>query len=100
MVVEFNTSQQRGHFKWLCRSATNNSTKLKQSRRHEEENEPETIRHFTQINKIMPYNNDYYVFGIKRIVQKQNFIIDTASSVTIMPGNPTLYNTEVILSNC
>ena len=59
-----------------------------------EESEPEEILQITQINKILPDNNDHYGVEIKINRKNQKFIIDTGSQVTIMPKNPTLYNPE------
>ena len=57
-----------------------------------EETDPEEIHQMTQINKIIPDNNDHY--GVNG--EKQRFIIDTGSPVTIMRNNTTLYKPEYI----
>ena len=64
------------------------------SEENSEESEPEEILQITQINKILPDNNDHYGVEIKINGKNQKFIIDTGSPVTIMPNNPTLYNPE------
>ena len=56
--------------------------------------EPKETFQITQINKIIPDNNDHY--GVEIKIKNQKFIIDTGSPVTIMPNNPTLYNPEDI----
>ena len=61
-----------------------------------EDSEPEEMLQITQINKIIPGNNDHYGVEIKLNGKNQKFIIDTGSPVTIMPNNPRLYNPEDI----
>ena len=61
-----------------------------------ENSEPEEILQITQINKIIPDNNDHYGVEIKINGKNQKFFIDTGSPVTIMPNNPILYNPEDI----
>ena len=64
------------------------------SEENSEEREPEEMLQITQINKILPDNNDHCVVEIKINGKNHKVIIDTGSPVTIMPNNPTLYNTE------
>ena len=66
------------------------------SEEDDEESEPEEIHQITQINKIIPDNNDHYGVEIKINGRKQKFIIDTGSPVTIMPNDTTLYKSEDI----
>ena len=61
-----------------------------------EESEPEEIRQITQINKILPDNNDHYSVEIKIDGEKQEFIIDTGSPVTIMPYDLRLHDIKEI----
>ena len=63
------------------------------SEENSEESELEDILQITQINKILPDNNDHYGVEMKINGKNQKFIIDT-SPVTIMPNNFTLYNPE------
>ena len=49
-----------------------------------EETETKGILQITQINKIIPDNNDHDVVEITINGKKQKFIIDTGSPVTIM----------------
>ena len=66
------------------------------SEKDDEESEPEEIQQITQINKIIPDNNDHYGVEININGKKQKFIIDTGSPVTIMPNDITLYKAEDI----
>ena len=63
------------------------------SEENSEESEPEETHQITQINKILPDNNDHYGFEIKINGKNQKFIIDTGSPVTIMP-TITHYTTQ------
>ena len=62
----------------------------------EEESEPEEICQITQINKILPNSNDHY--SVEMIIngEKQKFIIDTGSPVTIMSYHQKIHNTKEI----
>ena len=64
------------------------------SEENSEESEPEKILQITQLNKLLPDNNDFYGVEIKLNGKNQKLIIDTGSPVTIMPNNPTLYHPE------
>ena len=62
----------------------------------EEESEPDEIRQITQINKILPDNNGHYGVEMKINWEKQNFIIDTGSPVTIMPYDQRIHDSKEI----
>ena len=92
-----------GHFARVCRSKQNKNDQRRinyleetSSEEEEEESEPEEIRQITQINKILPDNNDHY--GVEMLIngKKQKFIIDTGSPVTIMPYDQKIHNTKEI----
>ena len=96
-----NNCQKMGHFARVCRSKQNRNDQrrinyLEETSSEEEESEPEEIRQITQINKILPDNNDHY--GVEMIIngKKQKFIIDTGSPVTIMPYDQKLHKTKEI----
>ena len=57
-----------GHFARVCRSKQNRRINYLEetSSEEEEESEPEEIRQITQINKILPDNNDHY--GVEMII--------------------------------
>ena len=61
-----------GHFARVCRSKQNRNNQRRTnyleetSSEEEEESEPEEIRQITQINKILPDNNDHY--GVEMII--------------------------------
>ena len=48
------------------------------------------------INRILPDNNDHYGVEQKINEEKQKFIIDTGSPITIMPYDQRIYNIEEI----
>ena len=86
-----------GHFARVCRSKNNNTRKqkinyLEETYNEEEESEPEEIQQITQINRVLPDENDNYGIKLKINGKHQNFTIDTGSPVTIIPNNPRLYN--------
>ena len=64
----------------------------------EEGSEPEEIRQITQINKILPDSNDHYGVEIKINGEKQKFIMDTGSPVTIMPYDQRIHDIKEIKS--
>ena len=64
----------------------------------EDESEPEEIRQITQMKKILPDNNDQYGVDIKINGEKQIFIIDTCSPVTIMPYDQRIHDIKEIKS--
>ena len=96
-----NNCQKMGHVARVCRSKQNKSDRRRNnyledaSSEEEEESEPEEIRQITQINKILPDNNDHY--GVQMIIngKKQKFIIDTGSPVTIMPYDQKIHTKEI-----
>ena len=82
-----------GHFARVCRSKTDNTRKqklnyLEETYNEEEESEPGEIQQITQINRVLPDENDNYGIKLKIIGKYQNFTIVTGSPVTIMPKNP------------
>ena len=86
-----------GHFARVCRSKNNNTRKqkinhLEETYNEEEESEPEEIQQITQINRVLPDENNNYGIKLKINGKHQNFTIDTGSPVTIMPNNPRLFN--------
>ena len=90
-----------GHFARVCRSKQNRNDQrrinyLEETSSEEEDSEPEEIRQITQINKILPDNNDHY--GVEMIIngKKQKFIIDTGSPVIIMPYDQKKHKTKEI----
>ena len=94
-----NNCQKMGHFARVCRSKQNRNDQrrinyLEETSSEEEESEPEEIRQITQINKILPDNNDHY--GVEMIIngEKQKFIINTGSPVTIMPYDQKIHKTK------
>ena len=96
-----NNCQKMGHFARVCRSKQNRNDQrrinyLEETSSEEEESEPEKIRQITQINKILPDNNDHY--GVELIIngKKQKLIIDTGSPVTIMPYDQKIHKTKEI----
>ena len=101
-----NNCQKMGYFARVCRSKQNKNdqkrinyleeTSSEEEEEEEEESEPEEIRQITQINKILPDNNDHY--GVEMMIngKKQKIIIDTGSPVTIMPYDQKIHNTEEI----
>ena len=97
-----NNCQKMGHFARVCHSKQNINDQRRinyleeTSSEEEEESEPEEIRQITQINKILPDNNDHY--GVEMIINgdKQKFIIDTGSPVTIMPYDQKIHKTKEI----
>ena len=62
----------------------------------EEDQDENEICRITQINKILPENNNHYDTELKINETKQKFTIDTGSPVTIMPNNANLYKMENI----
>ena len=96
-TVECNNCHKMGHFARVCRSKNNNTRKqkinyLEETYNEEDESEPEEIQQITQINRVLPDENDNYGIKLKVNGRYQNFTIDTGSPVTIMPNNPKLYN--------
>ena len=92
-----------GHFARVCPSEQNKNDQRRinyleetSSKKDEEESELEKIRQITQINKILPDNNDHY--GVEMIIngKKQKFIIDPGSPVTIMPYDQKILKTKEI----
>ena len=91
-----------GHFARVCRSKQNKNDQRRinyleeTSSEEEEESESEEIRQITQINKILPNNNDHY--GVEMMIngKKQKFIIVTGSPVTIIPCDQKIHNTKEI----
>ena len=87
-----------GHFARVCRSKTNNNKRkqeinyLEETYTEEEESEPEETQQITQINRVLPDENDNYGIKLKINGKYQNFTIDTGSPVTKKPNNPELYN--------
>ena len=87
-----------GHFARVCRSKTNKNTRkqkinyLEETYTEEEKSESEEIQQITQINRVLPDENDNYGIKLKINGKYQNVTIDTGSPVTIMPNNPELYN--------
>ena len=87
-----------GHFARVCRSKTNNNKRkqeinyLEEPYTEEEESEPEETQQITQINRVLPDENDNYGIKLKINGKYQSFTINTGSPVTIMPNNPELYN--------
>ena len=97
--VKCNNYQKIGPFARVCRTNSNKTKRINYledmtSEENIEESEPEEILQITQINKILPDNNDHYDVEIKTKGTNQKFIIDTGTPVTIMPNNSTLYNPE------
>ena len=81
-----------GHFARVCRSKNNSTRKqkinyLEETYNEEEESEPEEVQQITQINRVLPDENDNYGIKLKFNGKYQNFTIDTGSPVTIMPNN-------------
>ena len=96
-TVDCNNCHKMGHFARVCCSKNNNTRKqkinyLEETYNEEEESEPEEIQQITQINRVLPDENDNYGIKLKINDKHQNFTIDTGSPVTIMPNNPRLYN--------
>ena len=92
-----------GHFARVCRSKQNKNDQRRinyleetSSEEEEEESEPEEIRQITQINKILPDNNDHYGVEMIKNGKKQIFFNDTGSPVTIMPYDQKIHNTKEI----
>ena len=90
-----------GHFARVCRSKHNKNDQrrinyVEDANSEEEESEAEEIRQVTQINKILPDNNDHYGVEMKINGKKRNFINDTDSPVTIMPYDQKIHNTKEI----
>ena len=87
-----------GHFARVCRSETNNNKRkqeinyLEETYTEEEKSEPEEIQQITQINRVLPDENDNYGIKLKINGKYQNFTIDTGFPVTIMSNNAELYN--------
>ena len=100
-----NNYQKLCHFARVCRSKQNKSHQrrinyVEGASSEEEESETAEIRHITQINKIIPDNNydhyDHYGVEIKINGEKQKFIIDTGSPVTIVPYDQRIHDTKEI----
>ena len=87
-----------GPFARVCRSKTNNNKRkqeinyLEETYTEEEESEPEEIQQITQINRVLPDENDNYGIKLKINGKYQNCTTDTGSPFTIMTNNPELYN--------
>ena len=84
------------HFARVCRSKTDSTRKqkikyLEETYNGEEESEPEELQQITQINRVLPDENDIYGIKLKINGKYHNFTIDTGSPVTIM-NNPELYD--------
>ena len=62
---------------------------------NEIESEPEEIGQIT-LNKILPDNNDHYGVELQMNGEKQKFITDTGSPVTIMPCNQIIHDIKEI----
>ena len=96
-TVEWNSCHKMGHFARVCRSRTENTRKqrinyLKITYDKEDEREQEEVQQITQINRLLPEENDSYAIKLKINNKYQTFTIDTGSPVTIMSKNPELYN--------
>ena len=88
-----------GHFARVCRSKQNKNDQrrinyVEDASSEEEESEPEEIRRITQINQILPDNNEHYGIEMKINGKKQKFTIDTGSPVIIMPYDQQIHNTK------
>ena len=91
-----NNCQKMGHFARVCLSKQNKNDQRRinyleetnSEEEEEEESEPEELRQITQINKILPDNNDHY--GVEMMIngKKQKFIIDTG------PRSPSCQTTR------
>ena len=96
-TVECKNCHKTGHSARVCRSKTDNTRKqkinyLEETYNGEEESEPEELQQITQINSVLPDENDNYGVKLKINGKNQNFTIDTGFPVTIMPNNPDLYD--------
>ena len=97
-AVECNNCHKMAQFARVGRSKTNNNKRkqeinyLEETYTEEEESEPEQIQQITQINRVLPDENNNYGIKLKINGKYQNFTIDTSSAVTIMPNNPELRN--------
>ena len=83
-----------GHFARVCRSKQNKNDQRRinyleeTSSEEEEESEPEEIRQITQINKILPDNNDHY--GVEMIINGKSKNL----SSTPDPRSPSCHTTR------
>ena len=89
------------HLARVCRNKTDITRKLKinyleETYNEEEQSEPEEIQQITQINRVLPYENNNYGIKVKINGNYQNFTIDTGSPVTIIPTYQELYDQEDI----
>ena len=96
-----NNCHKTGHFARVCRSKTDSTRKqktnhLEKTYNEEEENEPDEKQEITQINRVLPNENNNYGIKLKINSKYQNFTIDTGSPVLIMPNNPELYDRKDI----
>ena len=100
-TAKYNKYQKLGHFARVCRSKQNKSDQrrinyFEDASSEDEENEPEEIRQITQTNKILHDNNDLHGVEMNINWEKQKFIIDTGSPVTIMPYDQRIHDIKEI----